>query len=73
MAAGAGGKWRYLDVLHDSTENKKINSAALCRKAKSQGPVTLDEAYKIGYNRVSRDINEGRGGDFLHIIYTVDH
>ncbi|KAF5329226.1 hypothetical protein D9758_018194 [Tetrapyrgos nigripes] len=71
LAQGAGGKYRYLHVLHDSNENEKITEAALYRKSNSAGPVTLEEAARAGFNRVSSDINEGRGGDFLHLIYKV--
>ncbi|THV00782.1 hypothetical protein K435DRAFT_656667, partial [Dendrothele bispora CBS 962.96] len=71
MAAGADGKYRHLTVLHDADENEKITKVALYRKSNGEGRVTLDDAVRIGFNRVSTDINAGRGGDFLHLIFSV--
>ncbi|KAF4575281.1 hypothetical protein EYR40_004984 [Pleurotus pulmonarius] len=71
LAAGAGGKYRYLRVIHDNNITEKITKAALYRKPKPEGPVTLDDAARIGFNRVSEDINRGRGGDYLHVVYAV--
>ncbi|KAF4575280.1 hypothetical protein EYR40_004985 [Pleurotus pulmonarius] len=71
LAAGAGGKYRYVSVLHDKNNTQKITKAVLYRKPKSDGAVTPDEAARIGFNRVSEDINRGRGGDYLHVVYAV--
>jgi len=72
LAAGAGGKFRYAKIIKDHNVNEKITKIALYRKAKGDGPVSLDEANKLGFNRVSTDINKGRGGDWLQLIYGVE-
>jgi hypothetical protein len=71
VASGAGGKYRYVNLLHDDTANEKIDKVALYRKHNNEGKVTLDDATKIGFDRVSTDINDGRGGDYLSLIYGV--
>ncbi|KAJ7106882.1 hypothetical protein C8R43DRAFT_867838, partial [Mycena crocata] len=69
IAYGANGKYRYVRVIHDVTDNSKITKVVLYRKPTSAGPVTLSEAVAVGFNRVSSDINSGRGGSWLHLVY----
>ena len=73
LATGAGGKYRYLEVNYSHTVNEKIRKVALYRKANGQGAVTLEEAQRSGFNHVSTDINAGRGGDYLHLVYEVGY
>ncbi|KAJ8508209.1 hypothetical protein ONZ45_g9488 [Pleurotus djamor] len=71
LAAGAGGKYRYLSVIRNREDNKKITSMALYRKSHDAGPMKEQEANQLGYDRISEDLNKDRGGDYLHVIYTV--
>lgn len=69
LAAGAGGKYRYLHVLQDPSMSQKIAKVALYR---NESAVTQEEAENMGFNRVSNDINEGRSGDYLYLLYNVE-
>ena len=71
LAKGAGGKYRYLFIQRDSDVGQKAFKVALMRKAKDDGPVTIEQAAAEGYNRLTGDINVGRGGDYLHLVYSV--
>jgi hypothetical protein len=71
VASGAGGKYRYINVLHDTGDNEKIYKVGLYRKHNGEGRVTLEDATRVGFNRVSTDINDGRGGDYLSLVYAV--
>ncbi|TFK64224.1 hypothetical protein BDN72DRAFT_963364 [Pluteus cervinus] len=73
LAAGADGQFRYLRVLLDEQGRVKITKVALYRKSNGEGKVTLDDAARFGFNRGSTNINEGRDGDYLHLIYSVSN
>lgn len=62
IAAGLGGMYRYVTACYGGLN--RITRIALYRKSEGQGPVTLKDAIKAGFNRVTGDINQGRGGDF---------
>jgi len=68
LAAGAGGDYRYLSVLTNSPGLPTlpiINSVSLWRTGERQnGPPN-------GYSGITNDINAGRGGDYLYIIWTT--
>ncbi|KAJ7159193.1 hypothetical protein C8R43DRAFT_1124411 [Mycena crocata] len=67
----------YMRVIHDGGDNSKIHKAALFRKPNAAGPVSVNEALALGFNRVSTNINESRmnsrvpPGDYLHLVYQV--
>ena len=61
LAKGAGGDYRYLHSRHDGEQ--KITKVNLLR---------LDEALgdlPAGYDGRSGDINQGRGGTYLYLIW----
>ncbi|KAJ7106883.1 hypothetical protein C8R43DRAFT_1140434 [Mycena crocata] len=64
----------YMRVIHDGGDNSKIHKAALFRKPNAAGPVSVNEALALGFNRVSTNINESRmnsrvpPGDYLHLM-----
>lgn len=65
LARGAGGAYRFLVPVRDIRKDEKVVAAALVRAQQYHG------APPDGYNRISRDINDGRGGDYLHLAYKV--
>ncbi|KAI0404132.1 hypothetical protein F4802DRAFT_607591 [Xylaria palmicola] len=69
LAKGAGGDYRYLIAQQDAHVEKKIRRLALYRKSNSEGPVTSSDIAGRGYTDFSTDINAGRGGDYLHLIW----
>lgn len=64
LAAGTGGKFRYLAWRTDG--EKKITEVQLLRR---QSPVSWDTLRSLGFQGMTDDINAGRGGDFLHIVW----
>ncbi len=67
IARGTGGDYRYVIPEKDQREKKKISEINLLRSSNS---VTVPPN---GYSGMSIDINRGRKGDFLYLIWkTVD-
>ncbi|KAJ3557903.1 hypothetical protein NM688_g1217 [Phlebia brevispora] len=64
LAKGAGGSYRYLLPLRDATNDRKITNIRLLR---SSSALTTPPD---GYTGMTSDLNEGRGGDFLYVIWT---
>jgi len=64
LAKGAGGKFRYLEFQKGGST--RVAKLTLLRSTEK---VTSDEVQKLGYNGWTSDINEGRGGNFLHLIW----
>jgi hypothetical protein len=64
LAAGTGGKFRYLAWRTDG--NEKITEVQLLRR---QSPVSWETLRDLGFQGMSNDINAGRGGDFLHLVW----
>ncbi|KAK3318736.1 hypothetical protein B0H66DRAFT_622840 [Apodospora peruviana] len=58
LAKGAGGAFRYVHTAHDGYNPERVVDARLIRT----GPPLIGG---------SRDINQGRGGDFLYLAYKV--
>ncbi|KAI0972087.1 hypothetical protein F4678DRAFT_431114 [Xylaria arbuscula] len=73
LAKGAGGDYRYLIPRVDVHLENKIKRLALYRKPNSQGPVHSSDIEGRGYTDFSTDINAGRGGDYLHLIWEAGY
>ena len=69
LAKGAGGDYRYLIPKAEVHVDKKIRRLALYRKSNGEGPVKSGDIAGRGYTDFSPDINAGRGGDYLHLIW----
>ncbi|KAL8685189.1 MAG: hypothetical protein Q9224_005920 [Gallowayella concinna] len=65
LAKGAGGKFRYLQFNQDSNTHSKFTAAALLRRA-GNAPTLKDAP---GYAVMTTDINEGRKGDWLYVVF----
>ncbi|KAJ3559521.1 hypothetical protein NM688_g294 [Phlebia brevispora] len=63
LAQGAGGAYRYLTPVHDRSASSKIIDLGLLR---SQSAVSSPPA---PYTGMTSNINEGRGGDYLYLIW----
>lgn len=68
LAAGAGGKYRYLKMLRDSSHTR-IKRIGLLRSPKSK--YIYGDRQKYGWDECTRDINEDRGGDWLHLCWNT--
>ncbi|KAL2061454.1 hypothetical protein VTL71DRAFT_7727 [Oculimacula yallundae] len=64
LAKGAGGKFRYLEFQKGGSTR-----AAQLTLLRSSKKVTSDRVHELGYSGWTSDINTGRGGDFLHLIW----
>jgi Ricin-type beta-trefoil lectin domain-like len=63
LAAGAGGEHRYLiPVVSPENTDKATEIGLLRSSAAVLGPPE-------SYSRISRNINEARGGDYLYVIW----
>ena len=70
LAKGAGGEWRYVRAVRDTREPRKVVEAQLVRS--STRLVPGDVAALMGsqsWEGARRDINEGRGGDYLYLVW----
>ncbi|KAL8672884.1 MAG: hypothetical protein Q9168_002668 [Polycauliona sp. 1 TL-2023] len=67
LAKGAKGKFRYLQFNKDANNDRKIVGAALLRSAGQA--MTIKGA--PGYDVITGDINQGRKGDFLYLVFQV--
>ncbi|CVK86291.1 uncharacterized protein FMAN_06388 [Fusarium mangiferae] len=66
LAKGAKGEYRYLDWSRNMTANRFITEFALWRQTIPQG------APPAGWDGMTSDINAGRGGDNLYLIWKSD-
>ncbi|KAK7032626.1 hypothetical protein VNI00_012889 [Paramarasmius palmivorus] len=62
LAKGAGGDYRYVIPMRDPGA-RKITSARLLRSGSKQ------DYPPSGFNGLSTDINQGRKGDYLYIVW----
>ncbi|KAA8651011.1 hypothetical protein EYZ11_010971 [Aspergillus tanneri] len=70
LAAGAGGKFRFLFPQVQDNNSNKITDIQLYR---SSDGLTADALSKMGFQGMSDDINKGRKGDYLYLLWkTVD-
>ena len=66
MAKGAGGAYRYLKQQDGRDAPVRITDVALFRSKKQQF-LSVDPSN--GWHESTFDINEGRGGDFLYVVW----
>jgi hypothetical protein len=66
LANGAGGDWRYLIPVCDPRQKAKITECALLR---ASSMISVDDIRKLGWTNMSGDINRGRKGDWLYLIW----
>ncbi|KAL2819611.1 hypothetical protein BDW59DRAFT_164937 [Aspergillus cavernicola] len=64
LAKGAGGLFRYLETT--TSGSSKVAELRLLRRKEQ---VTRETIHGLGYNGWTSDINGGRGGDFLHLVW----
>ena len=64
LARGAGGLYRYLQLERSSTEKRTY-----LKILRSKDESDLNKKMRFGFDGHSSDINEGRGGDYLYILW----
>ncbi|EAU83104.1 hypothetical protein E4U22_004464 [Claviceps purpurea] len=70
LAAGAGGSNRYLIPVYDTNNKDKIYELALWR---SDSYITHDKVKAAGWSGTTGDINSGRGGTYLNLVWKTRH
>ncbi|KAI0597311.1 hypothetical protein F4775DRAFT_593444 [Biscogniauxia sp. FL1348] len=73
LAKGARGDYRYLVPKVDVHIEKKLRRLALYRKSNREGPIQMSDIKDRGYTDFSTDINAGRRGDYLHLIWEAGY
>ncbi|KAB8210937.1 hypothetical protein BDV34DRAFT_220112 [Aspergillus parasiticus] len=63
LAQGAGGAYRYIGFIKGPPPIRTIN---LLRRTDELTPETIKD---LGFDGYSQDINAGRGGDYLHLVW----
>ncbi|KAH7136842.1 hypothetical protein B0J13DRAFT_560135 [Dactylonectria estremocensis] len=63
LAKGAGGDYRYLVETRGQGSERKINDVGLWRSDDKQ------EQPPAGWDGMTTDVNDGRGGDYLYVIW----
>ena len=63
LAEGAGGQFRYIIVQRELQNPAKVTKVALWRRSQGTSGVPA------GYRAKTSDINEGRGGDYLYLVW----
>jgi hypothetical protein len=66
LAKGAGGDFRYFIPVYNVREKAKIVECALLRTGSG---TSVEQIRQMGWAGISGDINRGRGGDFLYLIW----
>ena len=69
LAKGADGKYRYVIPVPDVRERRKVVEAQLVRSGKRVAPGDVPGIVGEGWEGARRDINEGRGGDYLYLVW----
>ncbi|OXV09573.1 hypothetical protein Egran_02664 [Elaphomyces granulatus] len=64
LAKGAGGDYRYLRL--EKNESDKIHALRLLRR---KDEVNYETIHALGFDGFSTDINKGRGGDYLYLVW----
>ncbi|KAL4935950.1 hypothetical protein BDV06DRAFT_217035 [Aspergillus oleicola] len=64
LARGAGGLFRYLETTTNG--GSKVAELRLLRRKE---PATRETFHGLGYTGWTNDINDGRGGDFLYLVW----
>ena len=63
LSKGVGRERRYIVPIVSPSSNDKVTEVRLLR---SQLPIVQPPE---GYSRISRNINDGRGGDYLYLVW----
>ncbi|KAK7417455.1 hypothetical protein QQX98_004575 [Neonectria punicea] len=63
---GAGGDYRYVQWSNDRNADRLITDVALWRSDDSQG------GPPNGWDGKTQDINSGRGGDYLYLVWRTN-
>ena len=66
LAIGAGGDYRYLEIVKNTTQ-PPIRSIALWRTSKN--PKNSHPVKNSHWTHASTDLNVGRGGDYLYLCW----
>ena len=66
LAKGAGGDFRYLIPVPSARVRGKIVKCGLLR---SESYVPLEEAKRLGWTGMSIDLNQGKKGDYLYVVW----
>ncbi|EAU83124.1 hypothetical protein CC1G_11650 [Coprinopsis cinerea okayama7 len=66
LAKGAGGSYRYLVPAYNTREKNKFTECTLLR---SNHGISLSQVKNWGWSGMTLDINAGRGGDFLYVLW----
>ncbi|EXF83910.1 hypothetical protein CFIO01_03933 [Colletotrichum fioriniae PJ7] len=67
MAKGAGGDFRYVVTSQDLNLPTRISEVQLWRSPNDS--VTLADAINAGWDGISTDINHGRSGAYLYLVW----
>ncbi|PCH32966.1 hypothetical protein WOLCODRAFT_92728 [Wolfiporia cocos MD-104 SS10] len=66
LAKGAGGDFRYLFPMYNHGQTEKITNISLVRHLNEVSEVPTH------YHGMTGDINKGRGGHHLYLIWTIE-
>lgn len=66
MAKGAGGSYVYMELSWDANNRAKISEVRIMR---SDSKLSIDDVRAKGYSGMSNDFNEGRGHDYVYVIW----
>ena len=66
MANNAGGDYRYVDYSSDADNARKITDIAFWRSGDAK---TIEDVQAQGWDGMTTDINAGRGGDYIYVIW----
>lgn len=69
LARGSGGRFRYLKMLHQPTSHTRIKRVGLLRSIRSE--YIYGDRERYGWDECTSDINENRGGDWLHVCWNT--
>lgn len=70
LAKGAGGVYRYLVPVRHARQKRKIVGAILYHTTDGLNAPKLSALVKsLGYNGSTTNINEGKGGDCLYLLW----
>ncbi|KAE8323835.1 hypothetical protein BDV39DRAFT_208501 [Aspergillus sergii] len=66
LAQGTGGAYRYVGFIKGPPPIRTIN---LLRRTEEVTPETIKD---LGFDGYTQDINAGRGGDYLHLVWKYE-
>ncbi|USP80418.1 hypothetical protein yc1106_07692 [Curvularia clavata] len=68
MAKGAGGSFVFMELSWDQNNKQKMSDVKIIRGGDK---LTIDDVRKRGYNNMSNDFNEGRGHDYVYLVWNT--